>query len=73
MNNYIFRMPKRNTNLKNKKKGKKGKKGKKTVSAVGKPFVSVCTPTYNRRIFIPNLIKCFDKAYPILPLAPVIK
>jgi len=43
-----------------KKKGKKGKKGKrKVVSASGKPFVSVCTPTYNRRVFIPNLIKCF--------------
>ena len=25
----------------------------------GKPFVSVCTPTYNRRKFIPMLIKCF--------------
>jgi hypothetical protein len=24
-----------------------------------KPFVSVCTPTYNRRKFIPMLIKCF--------------
>ena len=38
--------------------GKKRKK--KTVSANGKPFVSVCTPTFNRRIFIPNLIKCFQ-------------
>ena len=35
--------------------GKK-KKGKKKVSANGKPFVSVCTPTYNRRKFIPQLI-----------------
>lgn len=25
----------------------------------GKPFVSVCTPTYNRRKFVPMLIKCF--------------
>ena len=25
------------------------------------PFVSVCTPTYNRRKFIPALIKCFEK------------
>jgi len=24
------------------------------------PFVSVCTPTYNRRPFIQSLIKCFD-------------
>ena len=44
--------------------GKKHRR-KKTVSATGKPFVSVCTPTYNRRLFIPNLIKCFkDQTYP---------
>ena len=44
--------------------GKKNKKTK-TVSANGKPFVSVCTPTYNRRIFIPNLIRCFQaQTYP---------
>ena len=44
--------------------GKK-KKGKKKVSANGKPFVSVCTPTYNRRKFIPQLIKCFqNQSYP---------
>ena len=24
------------------------------------PFVSVCTPTYNRRPFISAMIKCFD-------------
>ena len=24
------------------------------------PFVSVCTPTFNRRPFIPYLIKCFE-------------
>tara|TARA_Y100000768_G_scaffold358950_1_gene315104 strand:+ start:706 stop:1437 length:732 start_codon:yes stop_codon:yes gene_type:complete len=30
------------------------------VSESGKPFVSVCTPTYNRRLFIPNLLKCFE-------------
>ena len=34
---------------------------KKKVSAVGKPFVSVCTPTYNRRQFIPQLIECFKQ------------
>ena len=39
--------------------GKKKKKVRK-VSPVGKPFVSVCTPTYNRRPFIPNLIRCFE-------------
>jgi len=44
-------------------KKKKGKK--KIVSAQGKPFVSVCTPTYNRRQFIPQLIKCFqNQTYP---------
>jgi glycosyltransferase involved in cell wall biosynthesis len=43
--------------------GKKRKK--KTVSAMGKPTVSVITPTYNRRIFIPQLIKCFNaQTYP---------
>ena len=41
------------------------KKKKKVVSASGKPFVSVCTPTYNRRKFIPQLIKCFkNQTYP---------
>jgi len=39
--------------------GKKSKKNKK-ISTAGKPFVSVCTPTYNRRLFIPSLIKCFQ-------------
>ena len=44
--------------------GKKKKKIKK-VSASGKPFVSVCTPTYNRAHFIPFLIKCFkSQTYP---------
>jgi glycosyltransferase involved in cell wall biosynthesis len=29
------------------------------------PFVSVCTPTFNRRPFIPMIIKCFDhQTYP---------
>lgn len=39
--------------------GKKQRRKKKTVSAVGKPLVSICTPTYNRRVFIPNLIRCY--------------
>jgi len=44
--------------------GKKRKKIKK-VSVNGKPFVSVCTPTYNRARFIPFLIKCFEsQTYP---------
>ena len=29
------------------------------------PFVSICTPTYNRRPFIPHIIKCFqNQKYP---------
>jgi len=29
------------------------------------PFVSICTPTFNRRPFIPYIIKCFDhQTYP---------
>jgi len=44
--------------------GKKNR-NKKKVSAQGKPFVSVCTPTYNRRQFIPALIENFKKqTYP---------
>ena len=32
---------------------------------MSRPFVSVLTPTYNRRRFIPSLIKCFkDQEYP---------
>ena len=46
--------------------GKKNRKKKgKIVSANGKPFISICTPTYNRRKFIPFLIKCFKaQTYP---------
>jgi len=40
--------------------GKKNRK-KKKVSAMGKPFVSICTPTYNRRKFIPQLIECYKQ------------
>ena len=35
-----------------------GKKGKKEVKI--KPFVSMCTPTFNRRPFIETLIKCIN-------------
>jgi len=29
------------------------------------PFVSICTPTFNRRPFIPFMIKCFEQqTYP---------
>tara|TARA_B100001758_G_scaffold65204_1_gene54437 strand:+ start:9318 stop:10064 length:747 start_codon:yes stop_codon:yes gene_type:complete len=44
---------------------KKSKRKNKKVSALGKPTVSVCTPTYNRRLFIPQLIRCFkSQTYP---------
>ena len=30
-----------------------------------KPFISVCTPTFNRRPFVPSMIKCFEnQTYP---------
>ncbi len=45
--------------------GKKRKKNK-VVSASGKPLVSICTPTYNRRRFVPFLIKCYlSQTYPM--------
>jgi len=41
--------------------GKKAKSNKKVL----KPFVSICTPTYNRRPFIKSMIKCFEhQTYP---------
>jgi len=36
-----------------------GKKCRKTGNT-NKPFVSICTPTFNRRPFIPYMIKCFE-------------
>jgi glycosyltransferase involved in cell wall biosynthesis len=42
-----------------------GKKSKKIVSVNGKPLISICTPTYNRRDFIPSLIDNFKRqTYP---------
>lgn len=42
-----------------------GKQGKK-LKLPKHPFVSVCVPTYNRRPFIPYLIKAFEsQTYPI--------
>jgi len=39
--------------------------GKKSKLAKHLPFVSVCTPTFNRRPFIPIIIKCFEnQTYP---------
>jgi len=43
--------------------GKKSKRTKKTKSL---PFVSVCTPTFNRRPFWETIIKCFQQQdYPM--------
>ena len=40
-------------------------KDKKNKPQKHYPFVSVCTPTYNRRPFIPTLIECFkNQTYP---------
>ena len=30
------------------------------MNPVEKPFVSICTPTFNRRPFIPYIIKCIE-------------
>ena len=38
----------------------KNKRGKKANKGIELPFVSVCTPTYNRRPFIEQMIRCFD-------------
>jgi glycosyltransferase involved in cell wall biosynthesis len=40
-------------------------KSKKKTKATNMPFVSICTPTFNRRPFIPMAIKCFEnQTYP---------
>jgi hypothetical protein len=39
--------------------------GKNKQKISKKPFISVCTPTFNRRPFIPFMIKCFEnQTYP---------
>jgi glycosyltransferase involved in cell wall biosynthesis len=39
--------------------------GKNKVKIPKQPFVSICTPTFNRRPFIPVIIKCFEnQTYP---------
>ena len=39
--------------------------GKNKTKLVKYPFVTVCTPTFNRRPFIPSMIKCFEhQTYP---------
>ena len=46
--------------------GKGKKKKQKKVSITGKPTVSIVTPTYNRRKFIPFLIQCVkNQTYPM--------
>ena len=39
--------------------GKKKNKNKNAKNKNATPFVSVCTPTFNRRPFIESMIKCF--------------
>lgn len=42
-----------------------GKQKKQTIKNF-KPFVSVCTPTFNRRPFIPTMFECFkNQTYPM--------
>jgi glycosyltransferase involved in cell wall biosynthesis len=44
--------------------GKKNKKSK-VDKDVNLPFITICTPTFNRRPFIPIMIKCFEhQTYP---------
>lgn len=39
--------------------------GKNKIKIPKQPFVSICTPTFNRRPFIPIIIKCFEnQTYP---------
>jgi glycosyltransferase involved in cell wall biosynthesis len=38
-----------------------GKKKNKSKNSTNFPFVSLCTPTFNRRPFIPYMIKCFEQ------------
>lgn len=52
-------------NKSQKKKNKKKSASEKDEKKNTKPFVSVCTPTFNRRPFIPAMIKCFERqTYP---------
>jgi len=42
-----------------------GNKNKSKTRTKNQPFVSICTPTFNRRPFIKSMIKCFDhQIYP---------
>jgi hypothetical protein len=47
------------------KKSKKGTKQKTQNLCLDAPFVSICTPTFNRRPFIPIMFECFrNQTYP---------
>lgn len=47
------------------KKTKSGTKQKTQNLCLDKPFVSICTPTFNRRPFIPIMFECFrNQTYP---------
>ena len=51
---------------KHKRSNKHKKSSKKEASAAPLPMVSVCTPTFNRRPFIPYMIRCFrHQNYPM--------
>ena len=54
-----------NTKKKTNKKKTAAEKENDKKNAKLLPFVSVCTPTFNRRPFIPAMIKCFERqTYP---------
>ncbi len=45
--------------------GKKKSSNNNKTSSINKPLVSVCTPTFNRRPFIENMINCYkNQTYP---------
>ena len=47
--------------------GKKSRRGRAAAAAPlpSDPYVSICTPTFNRRPFLPGLIKCYmSQTYP---------
>lgn len=47
------------------KSSKTGSNGKSIINGKYYPLVSVCTPTFNRRPFIPTMLECFqNQTYP---------
>ena len=53
-------MGKKNNKKNNKKNQIKSSQGTITTNNSKYPFVSICTPTFNRRPFISGMLKCFD-------------